>query len=116
MHHNAYLIAYDVRSPRRLAKLHRTLKKRAIPVQKSVFIAHVEIGNLQALKDTINGIIDEVVDDVRIYRLPANIDLHLMGEAKQAIGLTQLINDDSRNKSRTFMFTHPLTNDVKGLE
>lgn len=109
MHYNSYLIAYDIRGHKRLARLYRALIKIAIPVQKSVFVAHAEIGCLQEIKDLVTSIIDEGVDDVRIYRLPARVDLHLMGEAKHAIGLTQLLNDDSRTKSRAFMFAHMLT-------
>ena len=35
-----WLVAYDIASPRRLARVHRYLKRHAIPVQYSVFVFH----------------------------------------------------------------------------
>ena len=34
---NLYLIAYDIADPKRLVKVHRTLKRQGLPVQYSVF-------------------------------------------------------------------------------
>jgi CRISPR-associated protein Cas2 len=116
MHNNSYLIAYDIRCPKRLAKLHRYMKKNAIAVQKSVFIAHLDINDLPKMKQSIIRIIDEHVDDVRIYRLPAHVHLHTLGQADHALGLTSLIENDTRHKNRAFMLTYPLQSSIKPLE
>ncbi len=74
-----YLIAYDISDPRRLAKVHRTLKKLGLPLQYSVFTVVLKRKALLRLLDSINSIIHPAKDDVRCYRLPENSDIKALG-------------------------------------
>lgn len=64
------LIAYDVANPRRLVRLHRALKRYAVPIQYSVFHAELSRAALAEVSALIESIIDPRQDDVRIYLLP----------------------------------------------
>lgn len=65
-----YLIAYDVAQPRRLGRIHRFLKARALPVQYSVFLARSSDEQREALLAGLRARMDARRDDVRLYRLP----------------------------------------------
>lgn len=65
-----YIISYDIANYKRLAKLARNLEKNSMRIQKSVFLlSSVSKYELLAIIDMINVIIDEEVDDVRIYTI-----------------------------------------------
>ena len=67
-----YLITYDIAGPRRLARLHRKLKRFATPIQYSVFHGQLTDKSLQDVVRLIHDIINPKMDDVRIYPLPKN--------------------------------------------
>jgi len=63
-----YIISYDIKNVKRLAKLARNLEKEAMRIQKSVFLfSSVSGDELFDIIDLINTIIDVEADDVRIY-------------------------------------------------
>ena len=65
-----YVIAYDIRAPARLRRMHRTLKKVATPIQYSVFLLRgTEKAFTQAF-DMAREIISQK-DDLRAYALPS---------------------------------------------
>jgi CRISPR-associated protein Cas2 len=64
------LITYDITNPKRLARLHRGLKKFAMPIQYSVFHAELTASGLTEVVTLIECTIDPKTDDVRIYMLP----------------------------------------------
>lgn len=99
-----YLIAYDIRDAKRLTKIYKLIKQHSIPVQRSVFIAHLQRDQLTALKQQLEELIHPKQDDIRIYKLPATSDIELLGAAKQSIGLTQLQNQNSREEQMFFLF------------
>ncbi len=74
-----YLIAYDIANPRRLSRVHRTLKKQGLPVQYSVFTVVMKRKALLRLLESINQLIHRVEDDIRCYRLPENTDIKTLG-------------------------------------
>lgn len=74
-----WIVAYDIREPRRLSRLHRHLKKVAIPLQYSVFLAHETRTGIEALVKEIEDIIETREDDVRIYRIPKRTELIFVG-------------------------------------
>ena len=63
-----YIISYDIRDHRRLARLSRKLEKNAMRIQKSVYLfSSVSRHQLLDIIDVINATIDSEADDVRIY-------------------------------------------------
>lgn len=66
----AWLVAYDVASPKRLVRVHRVLKGSATAAQYSVFIAWGSRDDLKALLARVQARIHARQDDVRAYRLP----------------------------------------------
>ncbi len=66
----AWLVAYDVASPRRLVRVHRILKGSATAAQFSVFVAWCSRHDLDALLQRVGTRIEPRQDDVRAYRLP----------------------------------------------
>lgn len=66
-HSNWYLVAYDISHPRRLQRVHRLLKKRALPVQKSVFFFQGHEGQLKQLLDEVATLMKKKEDDLRAW-------------------------------------------------
>lgn len=75
-----WLIAYDIRDQRRLARVHRFLTREAVPVQYSVFVAWGSLADMRRLADELQGRIDERFDDVRIYPIPEIPLVHMIGK------------------------------------
>lgn len=74
-----WLIAYDIRDRRRLARVHRFLTGVAVPVQYSVFAARGSLADVRRLAEELRARIDERTDDVRIYPIPENPLVHTIG-------------------------------------
>lgn len=66
-----HIVAYDIADPRRLGRVHRYLKKVALPLQYSVFLVELDGGQRERLKRRLVELIDSRQDDVRIYPLPS---------------------------------------------
>lgn len=75
----AWLVAYDIADPRRLSRLHRFLKKQAVPVQYSVFCFEGSAMQLGRLARDIEDYIDPSTDDVRIYQVPEHLQCDVLG-------------------------------------
>ncbi len=75
-----YLIAYDIANPRRLSKIHRTLKKRGLPIQYSVFTVVIKRKALLRLLERLNSLIKSTEDDIRCYRLPVKTEIDSLGK------------------------------------
>ncbi len=65
-----YLIAYDICSPRRLASVHRYLRKVAVPIEYSVFYATCDSRQVARILADLDELIDQSSDDLRCYPLP----------------------------------------------
>ncbi len=74
-----YLIAYDIRNPKRLVRVHRYLRRQGMPVQYSVFTTQLTQRKLARVTAGLETIIDSRADDVRIYPLPTRLEAHLLG-------------------------------------
>ena len=74
-----YLIAYDITDPQRLNRIARFLSKHAIRVQYSVFAADLRRRALDDVQDGLNALIDRRTDDIRIYPLPRDGEVALLG-------------------------------------
>lgn len=66
-----FIICYDICDPRRLGRLHRFLKKYAVPLQYSVFLFTGDDRQLDRLLARAETCIDPKTDDLRAYPLPA---------------------------------------------
>ncbi|HNZ59765.1 MAG TPA: CRISPR-associated endonuclease Cas2 [Syntrophorhabdaceae bacterium] len=75
-----YLVCYDIRDEKRLIRVFKTMKKRGLHIQYSVFYCRLEWYELLELKAKLKDIIDESMDDLRIYPLPANGKVSVMGK------------------------------------
>lgn len=65
-----FIVCYDIGDPKRLGRLHRFLKQRAVPLQYSVFLFSGDDRQLDRLLDKAAAYIDPKVDDLRAYPLP----------------------------------------------
>ena len=81
-----YLLAYDIRNPRRLQRTHAFVKKLGIPLQKSVFLVRADPDGLERLKDGIRQRVHGRRDDVRLYPIPGPSALWAAGLQQAAIG------------------------------
>lgn len=82
-----YLICYDIADPSRLQRVHAFLKRHAVPVQYSVFLARLNERRLLSLLAELAGRIDARQDDVRAYPIPANCEAVTMGRQYLPPGL-----------------------------
>ena len=67
--HN-YIICYDITCPRRLGRIHRTLKRLASPLQYSVFLFTGTPLQLDRCLAQLEKIMDPQHDDIRAYAIP----------------------------------------------
>ena len=82
-----YLIAYDIRDPRRLQRLHRALRAEALAVQRSLFLVAGSVPVVERLLDRLETLIDPRVDDLRAYPVAAPDCLWLSGQRPLQGGL-----------------------------
>ena len=62
-----YLVCYDIKDKRRLARVHTLLLSVGIPLQYSIFYLKVPKALLTGTIKKAERFIDETQDDVRIY-------------------------------------------------
>ncbi|AGA89195.1 CRISPR-associated endoribonuclease Cas2 [Thioflavicoccus mobilis 8321] len=64
------LIAYDIRDPRRLRRVHLCLRRQALAVQKSVFLIEADERRLAEILAELRRRADNREDDIRLYAIP----------------------------------------------
>jgi len=74
-----YLVCYDIKDEKRLARVYRYLKGIGIHLQYSVFHCKLTWNELNEIKRNLLEIIDEKEDDIRIYPLPQEMKVIIMG-------------------------------------
>lgn len=92
-----YIIAYDIREPKRLRRLHYFLKKKAIALQNSVFIVRADRSYLTHIEQRLKTFINFHDDDVRIYPV-----LHpdtLWAAGKQAAAFQHLYSGKKKKQA-----------------
>lgn len=67
-----WMICYDIADPRRLQRVHRIIRRQAIAVQYSVFVAPFTDQEVDALLQLVKAEIDPTEDDVRAYPIKAD--------------------------------------------
>lgn len=65
-----HIVAYDVRAPARLQRVHRAMSKVGYAMQYSVFAADLWDPQRGRLSARLRRLIDESQDDVRFYLVP----------------------------------------------
>ncbi len=66
-----YVVAYDIRDPRRLLRVHRAMTGLGHPLQYSVFAADLNPGEKAEAIATLTRLIAPDRDDVRVYSVPS---------------------------------------------
>ena len=82
----AFLICYDICDPKRLRRVHKTIRDVGLPVQFSVFLANLKQSELDTLVETLTQLIDASEDKVNFYHLSA-------AKEKICLGLPSLSDD-----------------------
>lgn len=68
-HMQDYLICYDICCPKRLAKIHRHLRRKAIALQYSVFLLRASTEQLEQCLQELESLMHTGQDDIRAYPL-----------------------------------------------
>lgn len=74
-----WLVAYDIRQPRRLRRVHRTLRSVGLAAQYSAFTVEADDSGLKRLLVHLAQLIDPNVDDVRAYHVPQHCRVWRLG-------------------------------------
>jgi len=78
-HAREYIICYDIGEPKRLSRIHRMLKRIALPLQYSVFYTRMSERQRNKLAELLEKRIDPLEDDLRIYPLPPQYNVQYLG-------------------------------------
>lgn len=76
-----WIVTYDIAQPRRGMRVHKLMKRHGIPLQYSVFFVSATGAAMHALMRELRHIVHAKKDDVRAYRLPAELECHRLGSA-----------------------------------
>lgn len=83
-----WFVAYDIREPRRLRRVHRRVRRDGVALQYSGFAVQANEARLTTLLDHLKTIIHEGVDDLRAYHLPARCQVWRLGRQAWPDGVT----------------------------
>lgn len=100
----AWLIAYDIKNPKRLSRLHRLIKTRAIAVQYSVFMFEGRAADLGNLFSECRRLLDLKEDDLRAYPIPQRLEVHVIGRGSMPESACIV----SGGRSEVYIFTNPV--------
>ena len=73
------LVCYDITEPSRLQRVHRHLRRWALPLQYSVFYCRLTRRQRRRLEYELRSLIDERTDDVRLYCIQAAQGIQFWG-------------------------------------
>ncbi len=82
-----YVISYDIREKKRLARFYRYLKRFAFMLQESVYLFAGNKTAWQTLKQELLKRIKKSEDDVRVYKLDKDSILHFFGSTPWPEGI-----------------------------
>ena len=71
----SHVLAYDIADPKRLVRVHRTVREWGLPLQYSVFLVYASSTGLNSLLARLDAIIDRRQDDIRVYTLPRRVEM-----------------------------------------
>lgn len=93
-HAQRWLLAYDIREPRRLNRVGRYLRQEGLRLQYSVYLMTGSREQMQSVMDKLSQLIDKSADDVRLYPITENTRIW---------GLGTQFNDDGNTLSDAFL-------------
>ncbi len=82
-----WLLAYDIRDPRRLQRIHAYMSKHGWPLQYSVFGLEMSEQKLRDVLDDLSHLMDTTKDDIRVYHLPPRCKVWTLGRIPLAEGI-----------------------------
>ena len=91
-----WLVAYDIRAPRRLRRVHRYLRKLGLPAQYSAFTVEADDVQIADHLARLEHLIDTRADDLRAYHLPASCPVWRLGRQGWPEGLILAPRDAAR--------------------
>ena len=80
-----FVLAYDVREEKRLRRLHYYLKKRALPLQRSVFLLHKKPSELNRVLQGVRERTHKNEDDVRLYPVVSPHSIWAAGKQSEVL-------------------------------
>lgn len=78
-----YLICYDIKDEKRLNKVFRYLRGIGLHLQYSVFYAKLKWNDLIDVENNLKNLINENEDDIRIYPLPQEPKVYILGRGSK---------------------------------
>lgn len=75
----SWLVAYDIRDPAALRRVHRRLRKEGLAAQYSVFVVEASDDQIERLLGELRTLIDQRADDLRAYHLPVSCTVWSLG-------------------------------------
>jgi len=75
LHDGCYVVAYDVRDVRRLRRVHRTMSRKTVFLQRSLYLFQGAGAELTAVLREAGDRLEQSVDDLRVYALSSPDDL-----------------------------------------
>ena len=95
-HATNWVLAYDIREPRRLQKVGRFMQKEGMRLQYSVYMLKGSRDQVEKLVGQLTQLIDSKADDVKIYPLGENTRIWGLGTQFSDGG--NMLSDDFLNK------------------
>ena len=84
-HDHDYLVAYDVRQPRRLRRMQRVAAAEGIYLQRSVYLVNLSLARYETFKERVLECVAIDEDDVRLYPLRSMGDLYFLAGGTRSV-------------------------------
>lgn len=78
VHDGCYVLAYDVRDRRRLYRVHRSMSRKTIFLQRSVYLFQGTGAALLEILEEVGPLLEDGIDDLRVYALASLDDLWVL--------------------------------------
>ncbi len=88
-----YLICYDIRDPQRLQRVYNFLRGHGRHIQYSVFLCQTDRRRLLTIINQLEALIEHTEDDVRIYSLPEDHTVAVLGQGDRTPESVYLFED-----------------------
>lgn len=76
----SWIIAYDIRCKKRLARVYRYLSKQGLPIQYSIFLIEANQSQLGEIMLELANRIEASTDDIRIYHVTDTAQVWALGK------------------------------------